>query len=75
MAAIINTKATMAKRALTSLMSYGALNKGFWSAMVIKYINANNYIILILIRSIKKFLRISLDKKSHKKWLLNLLDK
>ncbi len=53
MAAIINTKATMAKRALTSLMSYGALNKGFWSAIVIKYKNANNYIILILIRSIK----------------------
>ena len=40
MAAIINTKATIAKRALTSLMSYGALNKGFWSAMVIKSINA-----------------------------------
>ena len=53
MAAIIKTKATMAKRALTSFMSYGALNKGFWSAMGIKYINANNYIILILIRSIK----------------------
>ena len=40
MAAIIKTKATMAKRALTSLMSYGALNKGFWSAMVIKSISA-----------------------------------
>ena len=40
MAAIIKTKATMAKRALTSFMSYGALNKGFCSAMVIKYINA-----------------------------------
>ena len=39
MAAIIKTKATMAKRALTSFMSYGALNKGFWSAMVIKSIN------------------------------------
>ena len=35
MAAIIKTKATMAKRALTSFMSYGALNKGFWSAIVI----------------------------------------
>ncbi len=40
MAAIIKTKATMAKRALTSFMSKGALNKGFWSAMVIKSINA-----------------------------------
>ena len=40
MAAIINTKATIAKRALTSFISYGALNKGFWSAMVIKYSNA-----------------------------------
>ena len=40
MAAIIKTKATMAKRALTSFMSQGALNKGFWSAMVIKFINA-----------------------------------
>ena len=40
MAAIIKTKATMAKRALTSFMSYGALNKGFWPAIVIKYINA-----------------------------------
>ena len=40
MAAIIKTKATMAKRALTSFMSQGALNKGFWSAIVIKYINA-----------------------------------
>ena len=36
MAVIINTKATIAKRALTSFMSYGALNKGFWFAMVIK---------------------------------------
>ena len=41
MAAIIKTKATMAKRALTSFMSQGALNKGFWSAMVIKSINAS----------------------------------
>ena len=40
MAAIIKTKATIAKRALTSFKSYGALNKGFWSAIVIKYINA-----------------------------------
>ena len=40
MAVIINTKATIAKRALTSFMSYGALNRGFWSAMVIKSINA-----------------------------------
>ena len=40
MAAIINTKATIAKRALTSFMSYGALNKGFCSAMVFKSINA-----------------------------------
>ena len=40
MAAIIKTKATMEKRALTSFMSYGALNKGFWSAIVIQYINA-----------------------------------
>ena len=40
MAAIIKTNATMAKRALTSFMSYGALNKGFWSAIVIKSINA-----------------------------------
>ena len=39
MAAIIKTKATMAKRALTSFMSYGALNKGFWSAIVIYNIN------------------------------------
>ena len=35
MAAIIKTKATMEKRALTSFMSYGALNKGFWFAIVI----------------------------------------
>jgi len=35
MAEIIKTKATIAKRALTSFMSYGALNKGFWSAIVI----------------------------------------
>ena len=40
MAAIIKTKATMAKRALTSFMSYGALNKGLWSAIVSEYINA-----------------------------------
>jgi len=40
MAAIIKTKATMAKRVPTSFMSYGALNKGFWSTMVIKSINA-----------------------------------
>ena len=39
MAAIIKANATMAKRALTSFMSQGALNKGFWSAMVIKFIN------------------------------------
>jgi len=39
MAAIIKTKATMAKRALTSFMSYGFLNKGFLSAMVIKSLN------------------------------------
>ena len=39
MAAIIKTKATIAKRVLTSFMSYGVLNKGFWSAMVIKSIN------------------------------------
>ena len=39
MAAIINTKATIANSALTSFMSYGDLNKGFWSAMVIKFIN------------------------------------
>ncbi len=32
-AEIINTKATIAKRAPTSLMSYGALNKGFWSVI------------------------------------------
>ena len=40
MAAIIKTKVTMAKRALTSFMSQGALNRGFWSAIVIKSINA-----------------------------------
>ena len=40
MAAIIKTRATMAKRALTSFMSYGALNKGFWFAIVIEHINA-----------------------------------
>ena len=40
MAAITKTNATIAKRALTSLMSQGDLNKGFWSAIVIKYINA-----------------------------------
>ena len=39
MAAIIKANATIAKRALTSFMSYGALNKGFWSAIVIKSIN------------------------------------
>ena len=36
MAAIIKTKATIAKSVLTSFISYGALNKGFWSAMVFK---------------------------------------
>ena len=40
MAEIIKTKATMEKRALTSFMSQGVLNKGFWSAMVINSINA-----------------------------------
>ena len=40
MAAIIKTKATIAKRALTSFMSYGALNRGFWSAMDIKSFEA-----------------------------------
>ena len=40
MAAIIKTNATIAKRALTSLISQGALNKGFWSAMVIKPVAA-----------------------------------
>ena len=40
MAAIIKTRATMPKRALTSFMSSGAVNKGLWSAIVIKYINA-----------------------------------
>ena len=40
MADIINMKATIAKRTLTSFMSQGDLNKGFWSAMVIKSINA-----------------------------------
>ena len=33
MAAIIKMNATIAKRALTSFMSYGALNKGFWFAI------------------------------------------
>ena len=36
MAAIIKMNATIAKRALTSFMSYGALNKGFWFAIVKK---------------------------------------
>ena len=40
MAAIIKANATIAKRALTSFMSQGALNKGFWFAIVIKDINA-----------------------------------
>ena len=40
MAEIINTKATIANRALTSFMSQGALNNGLLSAMVIKFINA-----------------------------------
>ena len=39
MAAIIKKKATIAKRAITSFKSYGALNKGFWSAIVIEYID------------------------------------
>ncbi len=40
MAAITKTKATIAKRALTSLMSQGALNNGFWSAMFNKSVDA-----------------------------------
>ena len=41
MAAITKTNATIAKRALTSLMSQGDLNKGFfWPAIVIKHIDA-----------------------------------
>ena len=40
MAAIIKTNATMVNSIPTSFMSYGALNKGFWSAMVIRSINA-----------------------------------
>ena len=40
MAAIIKTKATIAKRALTSFKSQGDLNKGFWSAIVNKSRNA-----------------------------------
>ena len=40
MAMIINTKATIAKRILTSLISYGALNKGFRSAINVKYLKA-----------------------------------
>ena len=40
MAEIIKTRATIAKRALTSFMSYGALNKGFWFDMDIKSIDA-----------------------------------
>ena len=53
MADIINTKATIAKRALTSFMLQGALNKGFWSAMVIKSVDDINHIILMLLGSIK----------------------
>ena len=58
MAAIIKTKATIAKRAPTSFMSYGALNKGFWSTMLIKSIMQLNHIILMLERSIKLFLLV-----------------
>ena len=38
MAAITKTKATIAKSTLTSLMSYGVLNKGFCSATAINFI-------------------------------------
>ena len=40
MAANIKKKATIANRALTSFMSQGALNKGFWSAIFFKSFNA-----------------------------------
>ena len=53
MAEITRMKATIAKRALTSFMSYGALNKGFWSAMIIRFLNVNNHIILMLESRIK----------------------
>ena len=69
MAAIIKTKATIAKRALTSFMLYGALNKGFWFAIVIKYINAIKPYYFIFVRGIKIFFYIKFGKKSHKKWL------
>ena len=53
MAAIIKTKATMAKRALTSFMSQGDLNKGFWSAIIIKSINAIKSYYFNALRNIK----------------------
>ena len=66
MAANTKTKATMAKRALTSFMSQGALNKGFWSAIVIKYINAiKSYQFNTCYEVLSDFIRLSLDKKSH----------
>ena len=37
MAEIIRTKATIAKRALTSFISQGALNIGFWGLIVIDF--------------------------------------
>ena len=51
MAAIIKTKATIAKRALTSFMSYGALKKGFWSGMVFNTEKLLNHIILKVLKS------------------------
>ena len=63
MAAITRAKATMAKSALTSFMSYGALNKGFWSAIVIKYINGINHFSLMLVRCIKLLFSLRMDNK------------
>ena len=55
MAAITKTKATIAKRALTSYMLYGALNKGFLSTMIFRSLNVNNHIILMLEIGIERF--------------------
>ena len=63
MAAITKTNATIAKRALTSLMSQGDLNKGFWSAMVIKSINSIESYYSNACKSIKLFFSLKLDNK------------
>ena len=45
MAERINTKATIAKRAVTSFILYGVLNKGFCSGMVLNSLEELNHLI------------------------------